>query len=315
MRKRADVQLLLNYPSSLNRRSNVSKQNQIKGNKKADCIRQDNQSASRTSHHNHTGDETMNSQIVPQTVTFNNQELITFEQNGIQYTAMKPICENIGIDWRSQRQRILRDDVLSQAVVMITTPSKGGLQEMLSLPIKMLNGWLFGVDSKRVKTDKAKEYLLKYKLECFEALYNYWHKGEAVNPRFEKITDKQAYQLKTAVEKRCKNNKEHYQTVWTALKHRFEVPKYTDILVKDFDNAMNLVWTVALPQPTLIIENESLANIKNLSRLGKTKVEANKLNFEIIEKALTMIDYAVGELRKNNSTHHSVFENIFCQAV
>lgn len=63
----------------------------------------------------------------------------------------------------------------------------------------------------------------------------------------EKISDTQAYKLKTAVEKRCKNNKEHYQTVWTALKHRFELPKYTDILVKDFDNAMNLVWTIYLP--------------------------------------------------------------------
>lgn len=226
----------------------MSKQTQIKDNKKADCIRQDNQSASKTSHHNHVGNETMTSQIVPQTVTFNNQELITFEQNGVQYTAMKPICENIGIDWESQRQRIKRDDILSKVACMIkATGLDGKIYEMLSLPIQFLNGWLFGVDSKRVKTDEAKKNLMAYKLECYQVLHDYWHKGEAVNPRFEKITDKQAYQLKTAVEKRCRNNKEHYQTVWTALKHRFEVPKYTDILVKDFDIAMNLVWTIALP--------------------------------------------------------------------
>lgn len=226
----------------------MSKQpRQIKGNKKADCIRQDNQSASRTSHHNHTGDETMNSQIVPQTVTFNNQELITFEQNGIQYTAMKPICENIGIDWVSQHKRIQRDEVLSSTMVIMTTVAEDGKKrEMVSLPIQMINGWLFGIDVSRVK-ESAKQLLIKYKKECYQVLHDYWHKGEAVNPRFEKITDKQAYQLKTAVEKRCKNNKEHYQTVWTALKHRFEVPKYTDILVKDFDIAMNLVWTIALP--------------------------------------------------------------------
>lgn len=190
----------------------------------------------------------MNNQIVSQTVTFNNQELITFEQNGVQYTAMKPICENIGIDWESQRQRIKRDDILSKVACMIkATGLDGKIYEMLSLPIQFLNGWLFGVDSKRVKTDEAKKNLMAYKLECYQVLHDYWHKGEAVNPRFEKITNTQAYKLKTAVEKRCKNNKEHYQTVWTALKHRFEVPKYTDILVKDFDNAMNLVWTIALP--------------------------------------------------------------------
>lgn len=34
-----------------------------------------------------------------QTLQFHRQSLITFEQNGTHYTAMKPICENIGLDW------------------------------------------------------------------------------------------------------------------------------------------------------------------------------------------------------------------------
>ena len=47
-----------------------------------------------------------------QTLQFNSQSLITFEQNGTHYTAMKPICENIGLCWDGQRQRIQRDEVL-----------------------------------------------------------------------------------------------------------------------------------------------------------------------------------------------------------
>ena len=38
----------------------------------------------------------MANQISTQTVSFNNQSLITIEQNGTHYVAMKPICENIG---------------------------------------------------------------------------------------------------------------------------------------------------------------------------------------------------------------------------
>ena len=41
----------------------------------------------------------MANQISTQTISFNNQSLITVEQNGNHYVAMKPICENIGLAW------------------------------------------------------------------------------------------------------------------------------------------------------------------------------------------------------------------------
>lgn len=123
-------------------------------------------------------------QVKSQTIVFNNQKLITFEKDGIQYTAIKPICENIGIDWESQRQRIMRDDVLNSTTCMIKVVAEDGrVREMLSLPLQFLNGWLFGVDSKRVKSEQAKEYLFKYKMECYQALNNYWQDGIAVNKR------------------------------------------------------------------------------------------------------------------------------------
>ena len=123
-------------------------------------------------------------QVKSQTIVFNNQKLITFEKDGIQYTAIKPICENIGIDWESQRQRIMRDDVLNSTACMIKVVAEDGrVREMLSLPLQFLNGWLFGVDSKRVKSERAKEYLFKYKMECYQALNNYWQDGIAVNKR------------------------------------------------------------------------------------------------------------------------------------
>ena len=123
-------------------------------------------------------------QVKSQTIVFNNQKLITFEKDSIQYTAIKPICENIGIDWESQRQRIMRDDVLNSTACMIKVVAEDGrVREMLSLPLQFLNGWLFGVDSKRVKSEQAKEYLFKYKMECYQALNNYWQSGIAVNKR------------------------------------------------------------------------------------------------------------------------------------
>lgn len=107
------------------------------------------------------------------TVKFHNQTLITFEQNGQHYVAMKPICDNIGLDWTAQAQRIKRDEVLAQGMVIITIPSKGGEQQMLCLPIEYLNGWLFGIKISKVNPN-IRNTLIKYKQECYQALFHHW---------------------------------------------------------------------------------------------------------------------------------------------
>lgn len=121
----------------------------------------------------------MTTQISTQTISFNNQALITFEQDGKHYTAMKPICENIGLAWEAQLARIKRDDILSSTmIVMIIVAEDGKQREMICLPIEYLNGWLFGIDVNRCKLE-IRETLIKYKKECYQALHDYWFKGKA----------------------------------------------------------------------------------------------------------------------------------------
>lgn len=87
---------------------------------------------------------------------------------------MKPICENIGLNWDAQRQRIKRNHVLNQGAVIMTVPCNGGNQEVIALPFGMLNGWLMGVDANKVKLE-IKDTLIKYQLEvsydAISALY------------------------------------------------------------------------------------------------------------------------------------------------
>lgn len=49
----------------------------------------------------------------------------------------------------------------------------GKLREMLMMPIKFLNGWLFGIDANRVN-ENAKESLIKYQRECFDVLASHF---------------------------------------------------------------------------------------------------------------------------------------------
>ena len=106
-------------------------------------------------------------------VKFNNQQVPVFMQGDKPYVLMKPICENIGLDWNSQKKRINRNAVLSKGKVMMTSPSNGGDQEYIALPLGMLNGWLMGVDANKVKPE-IKDTLIKYQLECYDVLYQHF---------------------------------------------------------------------------------------------------------------------------------------------
>ena len=41
------------------------------------------------------------------------------------FVPIRPICDYLGLDWSSQRQRLNRDEVLAEGVVLITIPSEG----------------------------------------------------------------------------------------------------------------------------------------------------------------------------------------------
>lgn len=121
----------------------------------------------------------MNSKQEIAFVNIHGNPVPTVLHEGKPYVGMKALCEQMGLDWRAQRQRIKRDPNLSKGVVIITTPSNGGEQEMNCLSLEMINGWLFGIDASRVKPE-IRETVLAYQRECYAVLYNYWHgKGAA----------------------------------------------------------------------------------------------------------------------------------------
>lgn len=110
-----------------------------------------------------------------QNISFHGQTVSVFSQNKTQYVAMRPIVENIGLSWDSQFKKIQRHEILNSTVVMMTMVAPDGKKrEMLCLPLDYLNGWLFGVDARRVKPE-IKDRLLTYQRECFRVLNNHFN--------------------------------------------------------------------------------------------------------------------------------------------
>jgi len=92
--------------------------------------------------------------------------------------AVKPICEAIGIDFSSQVQKIKSHPILGSVVVMNTTTGSDEKQyEMFCIPLDFVFGWLFTIDSRKVKPE-AKDAVLKYQLECYKALLHHFAKPQ-----------------------------------------------------------------------------------------------------------------------------------------
>lgn len=103
----------------------------------------------------------------------NNVDIVLIE-NGGKKVPLKPICEAIGVDFSSQLQKVKDDEILGSTVGLSTTVGADGKErEMATIPFMFVFGWIFGISAKNVK-EEAREALIKYKLECYVALYNHF---------------------------------------------------------------------------------------------------------------------------------------------
>lgn len=209
-----------------------------------------------------------------QTVTFNGQELAVIPQKDKLLVAIKPICENIGIDWSSQLKRIKRDEVLDSNMVMMTTVAGDGKsRSLLCLPMEYLNGWLFCIDSNRIKNPEVKARVIEYKKECYQALFSYWTQGIAVNPRIKTkgqpkpgcLSLDQQDEIKAVVQARLEELPQNCRgkaalTCWSALKSKFGC-HYKEIGDEDYSEALSLVARLPLEDVKPLLGSQQRGNV------------------------------------------------------
>ncbi|VGM95201.1 P22_AR N-terminal domain [uncultured Avibacterium sp.] len=112
------------------------------------------------------------------TAEFLGKEITLVDNNGIAYVAMRGIVEGIGLDWKSQHKKLVEQSSKFSCGHITTTGKDGKKYEMLCMPIKKLNGWLFSINPNKVRAD-LKTRLEEYQEECFLALWDYWTEGIA----------------------------------------------------------------------------------------------------------------------------------------
>lgn len=120
--------------------------------------------------------------VTMQPVQFHGDTIYCIEQNGQPYTAVKPIVEHMGLDWRSQATKI-RSNRERWGVVIITTPSARGSQETTCMPVRKLPAFMASINPKKVRPE-LREKIGLYQNECDDALWDYWTKGHAEHKKY-----------------------------------------------------------------------------------------------------------------------------------
>ena len=104
---------------------------------------------------------------------------------------IKPICEALGINHSNQIAKVQKDEILGSVGVLSTSTGNDGKQyEMLCLPYMFALGWLFSINPKNVK-EEARENVIKYKLECYTALFNHFSDQSEFLEQKQKALEKQ----------------------------------------------------------------------------------------------------------------------------
>lgn len=154
-------------------------------------------------------------------VQFHGQPIITAMVAGVAYVAMKPIVDNLGMSWTSQHRKLVNSGE-KYGYAHMSIPSKGGIQEMLCLPLKKLNGWLFSINPEKVRAD-IRDKLIQYQEECFSVLYEYWSKGE-VKKKARQSTASQLTPLRQTAERLITTGLgKIYPDIWKLVHQRFDV--------------------------------------------------------------------------------------------
>jgi len=146
-------------------------------------------------------------------VAFYSDEILAIYEDGQIWVAVRPIIENLGLNWSKQYRKILADPVLSQVVAQKATTSKGEdgktyTVKMLCLPVEYLNGFLFKINPNKVKSEETREKIIRYQKECYRVLYEYFFEGYAINKRF--FEDVEAIKKELEETKRTLSLMEYY---------------------------------------------------------------------------------------------------------
>lgn len=131
-------------------------------------------------------------------IPFHNQTILAQQQaDGEVFVPLKPVCENLGIAYNGQYERLQRQE---WAVVRMTrtTGADGKTYNMTAIDRRTFSMWLATIDTARVKNEDAKNLIVAYQCEAADALDAYFF-GDAQKSSVDEETMRMLTEANTAL--------------------------------------------------------------------------------------------------------------------
>ncbi|MEM7335619.1 MAG: phage antirepressor N-terminal domain-containing protein [Chloroflexota bacterium] len=108
------------------------------------------------------------------------------DENGREnvYIPLRPLVEGMGLNWSSQYKRIKKNPVLNDVCISVslseTEIGRGkGARKVLAIPISKLNGFLFGINANRVRSE-IRPLIVAYQEKCYQVLFSAFNGTESM---------------------------------------------------------------------------------------------------------------------------------------
>jgi len=117
-------------------------------------------------------------EIIP--VTFRGDTLALVNHDGEPFVPMKPVVENMGLDWKTQYDKLTAKFASTMGIIPIVAED-GKQREMLCLPLRKFPAWLYSINPTKVKPE-LRDKIVQYQEECDDVLWKYWTQGFVERP-------------------------------------------------------------------------------------------------------------------------------------
>lgn len=215
------------------------------------------------------------SQISPLSpVAFHGDTIYCISYQNQPYTAMKPIVENMGLDWRSQQRKLSSCE--RWGVVIMTIPSNSGEQNTLCMPVRKLPAYLASINPNKVRPE-LREKIIRYQNECDDVLWNYWTKERAGKSSALPPADRS--DLKALVDAKLSTCPAHLQgkarsELWARFNRHFRIAEYAQLPQEKMSEARDYIITLEL---------RALSAVETRKAPALPKVKASNIHTDLDE--------------------------------
>lgn len=104
----------------------------------------------------------------------NGVDIVTVDKDGETYVPIKPVCDALGIDAKTQRVKIQEDEFFASTGVIITSVAADEKErDMYCIRLRDVYGWLASINPGKVAPE-AREAISRYRRECYDILYEHF---------------------------------------------------------------------------------------------------------------------------------------------